>query len=371
MSDKKNIISVQIEEEDNTDKKKNVLSGIVIITLGIFLLLYGIILKVPHVLKNNSLTKSIYGKNNTEITSLYKYEHEKFGDTVLRNAISDVKIFTGVFIITVGIIFIFRKSFKEQKMFKYLYKFLYIFTIILSCLIFIGILFIILYMTGSLNNISKSITLKYESKQKNIMCAMRGKEIIFNHCAKDKINEIYTMCINDIDINNKTIMDRLKEKCRAQITEYNNNKKNKNNINTDILSAEEFDFYQQKEMNINDRNKEFESKNGGYVEGYIPLTFGCEYIVHILFENSGAKNICQNKAYNDYIENNKEHYDNCTKKSQNQAIFNKDNLFSEGKPDGYTWSTCEDEVKYKKIKTLNLQPNIDEDIKDKPINYTV
>lgn len=387
--------SARVLGKDSVEKfmEKNVhlFLGLVLISLGFFILLQGLISIIPHELPETSLVNSVYGdKDGVEETKkLYMYEHEKVGDTTVRNIIGYTKITTGVLLMILGNISIFGVNFnmidqlvgstntesptgKYQKVklsitnylnnltgiFKH--KFIAWFAYILLVLIFIGLILIILYHTGSLNSSSKYYTLKYETERKNKICSMRGKEIIFNDCAGDRINELYDTCIDD-----SNIMQKLQKKCESQMNEYA--KVNENEINPTILSAEDKEFYKNIERNINNRNKEFESKKGGYIKGYTKINFNCNYIVPILLENDETKGECQKKAQLDYKEKYSTEYNNCKTKSENNAKFNKDNLYSKKNPDGFTWSTCDEEKEFKRIKAAGVIPAANQAILDNGI----
>ena len=155
-------------------KKNNILLSLLIIILGLYFLLCGIIMLKPHKLLNEK-DYSELTEDERKVKNTYSYQHEFGGDRKLR-------IITGYVLISMFVIclilacLIFLGTTENLEFTNSKLKIaVIIFTILLViCFIYYGV-----YKKGMLNKKQNEI---YDASEKEKSCKAEGVSIIYNNC---------------------------------------------------------------------------------------------------------------------------------------------------------------------------------------------
>lgn len=182
------------------------------IFMSILFLTFSFVFYIPHKIK---------GLNG----DAYSYEHELNNDREIRSANINIGIAIAIVFIIISIIIDIGLDNEEYLTFRKDRKYAKILLFGCGIILFILHIVYILLKRGVFNK-------KKDDKVK--VCAIEGKNIIYNLCVGNRINELYDKCI-------KPLKKREREKCETNLVSYNN-----------IL---------EKEMNSNKFNIENEIKN--------------------------------------------------------------------------------------------------------------
>jgi hypothetical protein len=320
-------------------ERQNIMVMILILCVGIFFLITGIIMLVPH--KTLSDKKEVQTEEEMKTKDAYTYEHEYGGDRELRITTAYVLIGASVVCLILALLILFGMTddleFKNK---NFMISIIVISVVVAGCFIYYMI-----YTSGSLNKKANENFKKVDNERET---KAEGKAIIYIPCAQPHISELYETCI-------KPTKDRFEAKCAVDMISYNMIKP------TDVenKTAEQIKVFDAmlKASTISEATYNFYKKLD---TGKIPLN--CTRVVNTQIENNPNDLRCKKKSITDF-RNTPKHKD-CDEKAEKQCKYDPTNRYNKDTAEGTTFSNTTERKKYMEAKENDVQIVIDKEMND-------
>lgn len=320
-------------------ERQNIMVMILIICVGIFFLITGIIMLVPH--KTSSDKKEVQTEEEMKNKDAYTYEHEYGGDRELRITTAYVLIGVSVVCLILALLILFGMNHDlEFKNKAFMISIIVISVVVAGCFIYY-----IIYTSGALNKKANENFKKVENERET---KAEGKAIIYIPCAQPHISELYETCI-------KPTKDRFEAKCAVDMISYNMIKpsdvKNKTPEQKKIFDAA------LKNSTITEETYNYYK---GLDTGIIPLD--CNRVVNSQIENNPNNLKCNKKSMGEFLKSEK--HKECDAKAEKQCKFDSSNIYNVETGEGTTFSNTFEKKKYMEIKDKKVQDTIDKEMRE-------